>query len=78
MFSLYLISLNKQFWIKPCEMGQLGIFIHFIYFSVSGAQMDADVPIILNFFSFIQFELFQTHFVKVFFSTFVQKLTNYS
>ena len=55
-------------------MGQLGIFIHFLYFSVAGAQMDPDVSIILNF-SFIHFELFQMYFVKVFFSTFVQKLT---
>ena len=56
-------------------MGQLGIFIHFLYFSVAGTQMDPDVPIILNFFSFIHFELFKTYFVKVFFFTFVQKLT---
>ena len=33
MFSLYLTSLNKQFWIKPCKIGQLGTFIHLLYCS---------------------------------------------
>ena len=59
-------------------MGQLGIFIHFLYFSVAGAQMDPDVPIILNFFSFIHFELFQTYFVKVFFLLLCKNLLSYS
>ena len=72
------LSLNNFGSSRLCEMGQLGIFIHFLYFSVAGAQMDPDVPIILNFFSFIHFELFQTYFVKVFFLLLCKNLLSYS